>query len=173
MVLTIVGWVYHAVISVVYAQIRITGPSGERMGFTTATRNRKGEDKHHNLGASVHGCRDKIVVLDKQLWVVLANPELTDESKNKEHGKRTVDADKQVAHVPENDRWVEIAPGRVLGVAIGNVCGERNNEANEVGQCHPLIARTHTEHLGCNAPRNRKGVELLDVLTGPDVCALN
>lgn len=155
------------------AQIGIAGPGGERMGFTTTTRNRERKDEDHNLCASVHGCRDKIVVFDKQLWVVLANPELTDESKNEEHCERAVDADEQVAHIPENDRWVEVAPGWVFGVAVGNVRGNRNDEANQVGQCNPLVTRTHTEHFGCDAPCNRKSVELLDVLTGPDVCALN
>ena len=162
-----------AVIGIVHRKIRVTSPLRERMSFATTTSHGKSEDKHHNLSAAVHCRRDKIVVLDEQRGVVLADVELTDESQDEEHGHRAVDADEQVAHVPEDDRRVEVAPVLVAGVAVCEVCWDWDDETNEESQCDPFVAGADAEHVLGQAPGNSEGVELLDVLTGPDVGALD
>ena len=170
---TIISRIYHAVVSIVHRKIRVTSPRRERMRLATTASHGKSKNKHHDLSTAVHGRRDEVVVLDEQRGVVLAEVELADESHDEEHGQGAVDADEQVAHVPEDDRGVDVAPVLVSGPAVGEVCRDWDDEADQEGQRDPLVARADAEHLAGYAPGDGEGVELLYVLAGPDVGALD
>lgn len=170
---TIVGRVDHTIVGVVDRKIRVPSPLGERVRFATSTGNRKSENEHHDLRTAIHRRRHKVVVLDEQRRVVLAEVKLADESNNEEHSHRAVDTDKKVAHVPENDRRVEIAPVLVAGEAVCEVSWNGHNEADQERQSDPLVARANTEHLAGNAPGDGESVELLNVLARPDVGTLH
>lgn len=169
----IVSRIDHAIVSIMNREIRIARPSRERMRFATPASHSKSENEHHDLRTAIHRRRDKIVVLDEQRGMVLADIELADESHDEEHGQRAVDAYEQVAHVPENDRRVDVAPSPVASEAVGNVSGDGHDEADQEGEGNPFVARADAEHLAGYAPGDGEGVELLDVLAGPDVCALD
>lgn len=105
--------------------------------------------------------------------MVLADVKLADESQDEEHGQRAVDADEQVAHVPQDDRGVEVAPVLVAGEAEGEVGWDWYDEAEEEGESDPFVAGADAEHVLGDGPGDGEGVELLDVLAGPDVGALD
>jgi hypothetical protein len=105
--------------------------------------------------------------------VVLADVELADKSHDEEHGQRAVDTDEQVAHVPEDDGRVDVAPFPVAGQAVGDVGWDWYEKANEEGESNPFVARADAEHLAGDTPGDGESVELLDVLAGPDVATLD
>lgn len=170
---TIVGRIDHTVIGIVNRKIRVSGPLEERVRLSTATSHRKSENEHHDLRTAIHRRRHEVVVLDEQRRVVLAEVELADESHDEEHGKGTVDADEQVAHVPENDGRVDVAPVLVATPAVCEIRGDGHDEADQERQSHPFIAAADAEHLARYAPGDGKGVELLNILTRPDVGTLD
>ena len=170
---TIVGRVDLAVIGIVHRKVRVTSPRREWVRFTTTASHSEGEDKHHDLSATIHCRGDKIIVLDEQPRMVLADVKLADESQDEEHGQRAVDADEQVAHVPQDDRGVEVAPVLVAGEAEGEVGWDWYDEAEEEGESDPFVAGADAEHVLGYAPGNGERVELLHVLSGPDVGALD
>ena len=52
---------------------------------------------------------------------------------------------------------------------MGDVEGQRSQEADEEGDGNPLVACPDGEHLGGDGPRDSEGVELLDLSAGPNV----
>jgi hypothetical protein len=169
----IVSRIDHAIVSVVHRKIRIARPRRERMRFATPASHSKGENEHHDLSTAIHRRGDKVVVLDEQRGMVLADVKLTDESHDEEHRQRAVDADEQVAHVPEDDGRVDVSPLLVTGQAVGDVGWDWYDKANEEGESNPFVARADAEHFAGDTPGDGESVELLDVLAGPDVAALD
>ena len=96
-----------------YAIIRLYLREGPR--FATAAEHGKCKNEDHDLGSAVQGCRQNIVVLDKQVGVILSKPPLRGEAKDKVHAAGGVDAGEQIAHVPEDDGRVDVLEQR--GVA--------------------------------------------------------
>lgn len=143
------------------------------MSDTATSSNCKGENEHHNLSTSIHSGGDKVVVLDEELWVVLAEVELRKVGDQEESGKGAVDSDEEVAHEPENDRRVEISPGLLSGNLVHDVGGKWDEEADQEGKGDPFVLGSNAEHDGSNTPRNGQRVELLNVLTRPNVRSEN
>lgn len=56
-------------------------------------------------------------------------------------------------------------------VAVGEPKRDRDNETKKVGDRDPLIFGANGEGVTCDTPSDGQGVELLDVLAGPDVGA--
>jgi len=105
--------------------------------------------------------------------VIFSEPPLSGEAKDEVAEDGGVDSDEEPAHVPENDGQVDITEESDLGVAVDDPEGEGDEEACEVGERNPLVSSTDGKHVTCDTPGNGKGVVLLDVLTRPDVGALD
>jgi hypothetical protein len=74
-----------------------------------------------------------------------------------------VDADDKVAHVPEDDGEVKVAPDELMGEElVHDVKGNGENEAKEVGGGDPLVALAEGEHFGGHGPGDAVGVDGLD-----------
>jgi hypothetical protein len=56
---------------------------------------------------------------------------------------------------------------------VEDVEWERHEEAEKVGDGDPLVSASDAEHLTCNTPCDSQRVELLHILSGPDVCAFH
>lgn len=133
----------------------------------------KCEDKDQNLGSAIESGGDNVVVLDKELWAVLAEPPLRTEAKNEIAKNGSVDTDEQPAHIPEDDGEVDVRHEPVGPDFVDDPEGERNEESKKVRDGDPLVASAYTEHVLGNGPGDGKSVELLDVLSRPDVTALD
>lgn len=168
-----IGRVDHAVINIVDRSIRRTSPSGERNSLPTTTSDSKSEHKDDDLSATVERGRDDVVVLDKQVGLVLADIKLRDVGDDEKGGETAVDSDEQVTHEPEDDGRVDVAEVFVAGEAVAEVQRDGDDDAEEVGDCDPLVSRADAEHVCGDAPCDGEGVELLDVLPRPDVCSLD
>ena len=55
--------------------------------------------------------------------------------------------------------------------AVGEPKGNRDKETKQVGDCDPLVFGADGESVTCDTPSDGQGVELLDVLAGPNVGA--
>ena len=148
-------------------------PGRERNWFATAAKDCEGENKNQHLCATIHSSGDKIVPFDKELRVALAQVELRKEGDNEEGRYTRIDANEQVTAIPQYDRGVEICKNLPACVPVRKPKRKRSHESEQEGQGDPLIPRSNGEHLFGNRPSNGKSVELLNVLTGPDVGALD
>ena len=88
----------------------VTPPLRERPSHTTGTSNGETEQEHHNLSPAIHASRDQIVPLDELLRAILPEVPLADEADDEIDPDGGVDADDEVAHVPEDDGQVQITP---------------------------------------------------------------
>lgn len=80
----------------------------QRMRCSTGTRNSKRQDEHNDLCASVHCCREQVVVLEVPSWVLPADVVLSDKTKDEVDGHTGVDADAEVAEVPADQGGVKV-----------------------------------------------------------------
>ena len=69
------------------------GNSRERMFGTTTTKDSKGENEDTNLGTSVQGGRDNVIVFVEELGMVATEPELGGEPEQEVREDGGVDAD--------------------------------------------------------------------------------
>lgn len=143
------------------------------MSLSTTSSHCEGKDEHHNLGSSVHRRRDEVVVLDEELWAILSKVELCKVCDEEESRHGTVDTHEEVSHKPQNDGRVQISPSLLSSPLVHQVGWDRDEESDQEGQRNPLVLGSDTEHLGRNAPGYSQGVELLNVLSGPDISALD
>lgn len=147
----------------------ISPPRRKRSCNTTSPGDRKREQEDHDLGAAIHAGRDEVVPLDELLGAVLAEVPLADEADDEVDPDRGVDADDEVAHVPEDDGQVEVGPHLDVGLElVHDVEGQGDQEAEEVGCGHPFVALPEGEHLGRHGPGDGVGVDGLDPGAGPD-----
>jgi hypothetical protein len=145
----------------------------EGSGFSATTEHSKGQDEDHDLGTTIERRRSDIVVLDEELGILPSQIPLSEESEEEENTNGRVDTDEQVAHLPKNDGSVNVSPRGMREESISNPERERSKKAEEVCNRDPLVFGTDGEHVRGNTPGNGKRVELLDVLTRPDVGAVN
>ena len=143
----------------------------ERSSSATPPKHCKRQNKHHNLRSTVQRCRHNIVVLDEEFRTISPEVELREEAESEKHGNGGVDPHKQVAHLPEDDGRVDVAEGGVRVVAVDEPEGHGDDEADEVGDRDPLVFGADGEGVAGDAPGDGEGVELLNVLAGPDVRA--
>lgn len=127
----------------------------------TSTKHRKRKNKHTNLRATIQRRRDNIVILIKQLGMIPPEPELGRKSQQEVRHDGGVNTHEQPAHVPEDDRGVEVREDRVRVVSVGEPEGYRHDEADEVGYCDPFIAAADGEHVVGDAPGYGETVELV------------
>jgi hypothetical protein len=78
------------------------------MRCSTCARNSKRQDEHNDLCASVHCCREHIVVLQVPSRVLPSDVVLGDETKDEVDGHAGVDADAEIAEVPADQCGVEV-----------------------------------------------------------------
>ena len=130
----------------------IPRPQRKRHRIAASTKQRKTHNKHNHLGSTVQSGRDKVVVLDKKVRVVFTQPELTEETYGEVAGAGGVDANEEVAHVPEDDGQIDVLEEADPGVSVEYPKWYRNSEPNQKRQCHPLVTRSDREHVACNAP---------------------
>lgn len=97
------------------------------------TKDGKGQDEDHNLSATVERGRDNVVVLDEEHGLVLAQVPLSEDTEEEEHGDGRVDTDKQVSHLPQDDRSVGVLEDGVWVVLVQEPEGNGNEEAEQVG----------------------------------------
>ena len=57
----------------------------KRSGSPTTTKDGESQDEHHDLGSTVQGRGDDVVVLDEELGTLLAEVPLREESQEVEH----------------------------------------------------------------------------------------
>ena len=105
--------------------------------------------------------------------VVLAQPPLSAEAQEKVAEDRGVDADEEPAHVPEDDGQVDVGEELVRTELVGDPEGERHEEAEQIRYGDPLVTAADAEHFLGNGPCDGKRIELLYVLSGPDVRSLD
>ena len=96
---------------------------------------------------------------------------MREEAESEKHGDGGIDADKEVTHLPEDDGGVDVAEGGVWVVAVDEPEGNGDDEADEIGDRDPLVFGADGEGVAGDAPGDGEGVELLNVLAGPDVRA--
>jgi len=141
------------------------------MSLSTTAKDGKTENEDNNLCATIEGSGNEVVVLVEHSRVVLAQVPLGTDTERKVSEDTAVDADEQPAHVPEDDGEVEVAEDFHLGVAVEQPEGHGHDEAEQVRDRDPLVARADGEHVVCHTPGDGQGVVLLHVLAGPDVGA--
>jgi hypothetical protein len=151
------------------SQIKFGADLRERNGLATATENRKRQDEHHNLGSAIQSRGNNIIVLDEEDWVTLSEPPLGHEAEQEIHEDGGVDADEEVAHVPADDGQIDVSPENVGSVSVDDPEGEGDGETNEVGKRDPFVSLADGDEVLGHAENDSKGVELLDVLSTPDV----
>lgn len=100
--------------------------------FATATKHSKCQNKDHNLSAAIQGRGDNIIVLDKELRIMLSEIPLSNKTKQEVHEDSRVDADKEVAHVPADDRQVDVSPEDMGSVSVDDPEWDGNGKANKV-----------------------------------------
>lgn len=130
--------------------IRIPSPDRKRPRRPRATKNRKRKDKHHDLRPTIKRSRHNIIILDKELWTLPSQIPLGEETQKEKDADRRVDADEQVAHLPEDDGEVDVAERWMREVAVEDVEGERDDEAEEVGDGDPLVFGADGEGIFCD-----------------------
>jgi hypothetical protein len=145
--------------------------SREGSSRSTATENSKGQNEHHDLRSTIQSRGDNVVVLDKELRALPPQVVLGEETEGEEHRDGRVDTDKEVTHLPQDDRGVDVPECCVRIKAIGEPKGNRDKETKQVGDRDPLVFGADGESVTCNTPSDSQGVELLYVLAGPDVGA--
>jgi len=153
------------------ASIWITSPNRERPGCTTATKHGKGQDEDHDLGSTVQSRGHDVVVLDEELGALLSQIPLSEEAKEIEDAEGGVDADEEEAHLPEDDGCVDVSECGMWVVAVGEPEGNWDGESDEICYRDPFILGTDRESFTCDTPSDGKCVELLDVLSAPDIGA--
>ena len=118
----------------------ITPPLWKRSRLATGTRDGKTEEENHNLGSAIHACRDKVVPLDELPRAILAEVKLAKVANDEIDPDRGVDSDYEVAHVPEDDGQVQIAPNPLLREEfVHDVKWDREEEAEEISSRDPLV----------------------------------
>jgi hypothetical protein len=154
--------VLHTVVEIVDTGVRITSPDtvtkhiSDRLdrdkeakfgadlrewnGLATATENSKRQNEHHNLGSSIQSCGNNIVVLDKEYWVTLSEPPLSNEAEQEIHEDSGVDANEEVAHVPTDDGQIDVSPEYVRSISVNDPEWEGDGKTNEVGKGDPLVS---------------------------------
>jgi hypothetical protein len=119
----------------------IPPPLRERSRHTTRSGNRETQQENHNLGSTIHARRHQIVPLNKLLRAIFPEVPLANVANDEVDPDGGVDADDKVAHVPEDDGEVKVAPDELMGEElVHDVEGNRENEAEEVGGGDPLVA---------------------------------
>jgi hypothetical protein len=131
------------------------------MRRTTVTENGKGENKDTDLRASIQRRRHNVVVLVEQVRMVLAQPPLGSKAQNEVAQDRGIDTYEQPAHVPQDDRQVEVGEDTLRPNLVGEPEREWDDESEQERQCHPLVPRAHGEHVPGNTPRDSQAVELV------------
>jgi hypothetical protein len=115
------------------------------------------------LGPTIQCCGHNVVVLDEEHGVVF--------SEVPQGGG--VDSHKEIAHVLADYRQVDVSPKDVWPVSVNDPEGEGNGEANEVCEGDPLISLADRNQIFGHPENDGKTVELLNVLSTPDVGAEN
>jgi len=98
---------------------------------------------------------------------------LSEESQEVEHAKRGVDTNEEETHLPEDDGRVDISPRFVWPEAVGDPEWKWNHETNQICDGNPLILLANGENITGHTPSNSESIELLHILTTPDVRANN
>ena len=141
----------------------------ERVGCTTATKDCERQDEDHDLGTTVQSRRNDVVVFDEELGPLPSEIPLSEETQEEEHADGRVDANEEVAHLPKNDGHVDVTPSWMWEKPVHDPERERHNESDEVGYCDPLVFRTNGKDVTGDTPRNGQRVELLNILSTPDI----
>ena len=141
------------------------------MCFATAAKNSKRQDEDHNLGSAIQGCRHNVIVLDEEHGVVLSEIPLSNEAQQEVHEDSRVDADEEITHVPADYGQVDVSPENMGSVSVDEPEGEWNSEAHEVCESDPLVSLAYRNKILGHAEDDCKSVELLNVLSTPDVRA--
>ncbi len=98
---------------------------------------------------------------------------LRNETQQEVHQDGGVDSHKEIAHVPADDAEVDVSPKDMWPVSVDHPEGEGNGEANEVCEGDPLISLADRNQIFGHAENDSKTVELLNVLSTPDIGAEN
>ena len=98
---------------------------------------------------------------------------MREEAQEVVHENGRVDANEKIAHIPQNDRQVDVSEERRWSEFVEDVKWEWDNEAEQVCYCDPLVSPANGEEFGSHAPSDGERVELLDVLSTPNVGALD
>lgn len=149
----------------------VSSPYWERSRSSASTEDGESKNEHHDLSSTIESSGNNVVVLDEKLWALLSEIPLSKEPKEEEDTDSRVDTNEQVTHLPEDDGEIDVAEERVGEVAIEEPEGDGNDEAENIGDCDPLVLRADGEGVLCDGPGDGEGVELLDVLTRPNVGA--
>ncbi len=117
----------------------IPPPDGKRVRSATPAIHRKREQEHADLRASIQRRWDEVVPFHEILGPVLAQVVLADDADDVVGPDGRVNADEEVAHVPEDNGRVEVGPDALGGEeAVQEVEGHGGEEAEEVGDCYPV-----------------------------------
>jgi len=71
--------------------------------------------------------------------------------------------------LPQDDGGVDVAEDWVRPVSVCEPERDRDHETDEIGNGDPLVFCADGEGVRGDGPGDGEGVELLDVLAGPDV----
>ena len=145
----------------------------EVVGCTTATKHRKSQDEDHDLGTTVQSRRNDVVVFDEELGPLPSEVPLSEETQEEEHADGRVDANEEVTHLPKNDGQVDVSQSWMRIVAVEEPDWDRDNETEKVGYCDPLVFGTDGEDVTGDTPGDGQRVELLHVLSTPDVGSID
>lgn len=83
---------------------------------------------------------------------VLPQPPLGNETDQEVAEDGRIDADKQPAHIPEDDGEVDVAENSPFGQAVCEVEGEWDYEAEQVRYRDPLVSASDGEHVFGHSP---------------------
>jgi hypothetical protein len=77
--------VVHAVVEIlpIPNTTIVSAPSREIVGLSTAAEDGEAEDEDDDLGSSVQGGGDEVVVFDEDVWLIFAKIELGEEADGK------------------------------------------------------------------------------------------
>jgi hypothetical protein len=136
--------VEHAVINIDITAIitsnGISTPEREWSGNTASTSHSKRQHEDTHLGSTIQRSGDEVVPFHEVLRFILSEIPLTKDSNDVVGQNGGIDADKQVAHIPQNYGAVEVAPDALLWeYSVHDVEGQWAKEADEERNCHPSV----------------------------------
>jgi len=100
------------------------------MRCSTGARNCERQDEDNNLCASVHCCREQVVVLEIPSWVLPSDIVLSDKTEDEVDGHAGVDADAKVAEVPADQCGVEVVQTLSSAVSYDEAVIQDNGPTN-------------------------------------------
>jgi len=146
----------------------ISPPIRERNSRTGSAKERQAENERNDLGSTVQGASNNVIVFGECTRILSSYPPLTDDPGDHPSVDLSVYSDRQIAGILENDTGIKVLEDFILGeLAIYQVVNYRNYRSHSQGDRNHVVNFAWAEHFTSKSPRDGVGVERLRILSGP------